>query len=272
MLTANRPELARRAVECFRKQTYTGKSKLVVWDTSSTEDTFKLLTEDIRDGEYYLHDAQRLVIGQLRNRANSYATSREGFEVPDILIHWDDDDYSHPNRIAEQVALLQSSGADIVGYREMLFWREPKTYRSLFRRMDGSTQLEYNEPGEAWLYQNADTKYALGTSLCYWRRIWERRGFDATSSGEDDRFCKGRKVFGVTSVFDTSGPPPDGCGIAGAWARGAAPRMIARIHGSNTSGAYRRDSMEREARRSVAPHWKRVPEWDKYCDGIFRSA
>ena len=45
--------------------------------------------------------------------------------MPEILIHWDDDDYSHPNRIAEQVALLQSSGADAtVGFREMLFWRE----------------------------------------------------------------------------------------------------------------------------------------------------
>ena len=42
----------------------------------------------------------------------------------DILIHWDDDDYSHPNRIAEQVALLKSSGADVVGFSEMLSWRE----------------------------------------------------------------------------------------------------------------------------------------------------
>ena len=49
-------------------------------------------------------------------------SAREG-HAADILVHLDDDDYSHPNRIAEQVVLLQSSGADCVGYREMLFWQ-----------------------------------------------------------------------------------------------------------------------------------------------------
>ena len=122
MLTADRPELAKRAVECFRRQTYPNKT-LLIYDTG---------TDDAEDcpADYPLiiwipEEARRRTIGELRNAANSHI---EGVEVhlesgttkdcgavgiihwADIIIHWDDDDYSHPNRIAEQVALLQSSG------------------------------------------------------------------------------------------------------------------------------------------------------------------
>jgi glycosyltransferase involved in cell wall biosynthesis len=161
-------------------------------------------------------------IGALRNEANALARA-------DILVHFDSDDWSHPNRIAEQVALLQSSGADVVGYREMLFWRD-----------DG---------GEAWLYSNKNPGYALGTSLCYWRRTWERKPFPATSYGEDLQFCTGLKVCGVPA-FGCSGEAYHD------------PRMIARIHHGNTSTAYKPENMAR------ASEWKRVPEWDQYCRSV----
>lgn len=231
-VTANRLDFTRAAIADFRAQSYPNK-RLVVWDTSDTGDVHAALIEDMRDREYYLHDSERLVIGQLRNRANSYACSGEGFAIPDVLLHLDSDDRNHPNRIAEQVALLQSSGADCVGYDEMLFWREPG-----------------HEPGEAWLYQNADTRYALGTSLAYWRHVWERRPFEATSIGEDDRFLRGLKVVSVSAKHT---PPDEG-----------QPRMIARIHPGNTSTAYKPEAMARETAKTDAM-WKRVPEWDSYC-------
>ncbi len=134
-------------------------------------------------------------IGEMRNCANAASPGS-------ILCHWDDDDYSHPDRIYEQVALLQSSGADCVGYNECLFWD---------MRKGVSRPL-----GQAWLYGNSDPRYCLGSSMMYWRKTWERVKFDDVSHGEDERFRAKIKSVGLSSLS-------------------ARPRMICSIHDSNTS-------------------------------------
>jgi hypothetical protein len=238
MLTCDRPELARRAVESFRSQTYRAKRLLIL--DSGTE-----LDPDLEDESAEIHwvPAQRegFTIGELRNTANAFWT-----EYP-ILIHWDSDDFSHPNRIAEQVALLQSSGADVVGFREMLFWRQTR------HKMDRN----YCE-GAAWLYSNPDPRYCLGSSLCYWRKTWERKPFEATSQGEDHNFCAGLKCAGVLSA------PMLGSlrGLSNVRpVKTHEPRMIARIHAGNTSNAYTPEHLR-------AAEWRRVPEWDAYVRSV----
>jgi hypothetical protein len=221
MLTRDRPEMARSAVERFRSQTYPHR-KLLIWENG----TPRLLRKEMALREYLCVD-EPLVIGQLRNRANEYACSGEGFPRPDILIHWDDDDWSHPSRIADQVEFLQASQVDCVGYRKMLFWRQ--------------------EERQAWLYNNPDPRYCLGTSLCYWRGAWERRPFEATSQGEDALFTAGLNCRGL-------GVPNSKYGIA------REPRMIARIHPGNTSNAYAPAKMAEWA------EWSRAPGWDAYCE------
>ena len=219
MLTADRPELARRAVECFRRQTYS-RARLCVFDTGETHALPP--SRDFRIGVFHAPNQRGKAIGELRNLVASAVSRQNNPAPPDIFAHFDDDDWSHPNRIAEQVALLQSSGADCVGYREMLFWRQ--------------------HDGEAWLYSNRDPRYCLGTSLCYWRKTWERKPFEATSQGEDERFTTGLKCFGSDLIFGRE-----------------QPRMIARIHAGNTSNAYDPGVMRKSA------EWKRVPEWDEHC-------
>lgn len=91
MLANGRPEMCARAMKCFDAQTYDNRID-VIWDNDGSRS-----------------------IGALRNEANRSTDC-------DIICHWDSDDWSHPDRIAEQVALLQSSGAECVGYNEMLFW------------------------------------------------------------------------------------------------------------------------------------------------------
>lgn len=224
MLTRDRPAMARQAVACFRAQTYPAKRLLVV---DSGRELYPGI-EDESSGVCWEPCHEGFTIGELRNTAVNFLT-----EFP-IIVHWDDDDWSHPNRIAEQVALLQWSGADVVGYREMLFARQ------VF-----SPITDAPTDSEAWLYNNPNPGYALGTSLCYWRETWERKPFEATSRGEDLKFCLGLKVAGVPSI-GTDG----------------VPRMIARIHSANTSTAY-------TSRKMVAPEWRRVPEWDKHCAVVF---
>lgn len=169
-------------------------------------------------------------IGDLRNYAASWQSDRN----PDVFIHWDDDDWSHPNRIAEQVAFLQQSGADAVGYREMLFWR--------------------TDPGEAWIYSNPHPRYCLGTSLCYWRSAWERNPFPDTSRGEEGQPLVGWQSK-LNCVSQSSVDMRDNVQVFD-WDEGQLrARMIALIHGGNTCSAIDTNS----------PFWKHVPVWDEYC-------
>lgn len=269
MLTRDRPELAKRAVECFRAQTYRSK-RLLVWDSGHGEPVETTLCPDY-DAERYIEDNpyERAAsgklpfsIGELRNRA-LHDNGAVYWVDAQIYVHWDDDDWSHPRRIEEQVALLQSSGADVVGYREMLFCDErpeqlPDSVYASGMRIRTSVTIR-----RAWLYSNPDPRYCLGTSLCYWRKTWERKPFEATSRGEDLRFITGLKTVGVISV--AGDVPVEGGGLMGAWYRQQdAPRMIARIHAGNTSDAYEPTKMRSKS------EWRRVPDWDEYVRGVMQ--
>jgi hypothetical protein len=276
MLTANRPQMAARAVRCFRAQTYENKD-LLIWNTGNQNDF------DDHDDELMMHcwcrEDRGNSIAALRNTANSLV-GHGVWCCGDILINWDDDDWSHPDRIAEQVALLQASGADVVGYREMLFWRDTEIHEGR------------GYPSEAWLYSNDNPRYALGTSLCYWRKTWEQKPFpENRAAGADDLYwLQGLKVATDPSFLPKEGWPlcwhwggaatrsPQEALATGGWAtrkpQGLVfavradrmtepePRMIATIHGANTCGKI----------EPAAKEWKRVPEWDERVRTILEGA
>lgn len=133
-----RQELSVMARECFHRQTYPRK---------------ELIT-----------DSSALSIGAKRNRLC-------GMAAGEIVIHWDDDDWSDPRRIDFQVAELTiGSGESVTGFNRMLY------YDSTF--------------GQAWLYEHAPP-YALGTSLCYWKSWWQEHPFNEdVKRGEDTLFCR----------------------------------------------------------------------------------
>lgn len=264
MLTRDRPELAKRAVDCWKSQTY--KSRLLIWDSGNVPLRLDIMGLDAKysdgfAGVFHQRGETGLTIGRIRNDANAYPSQPHiGFHPHDIIIHWDDDDWSHPNRITEQVALLQASGADCVGYNEMLFWRGPGV---VIDDGSGSPRLTL-PPAEAWLYSCKAPSAILGTSLCYWRRTWEAKPFENTSRGEDAKFVMGLKLgyCGARGepLWNLAHPnpyknfpgfdrPPDYLRQHGL----GEPRMIARIHGGNTCSQIIEGK----------PEWKRVPEWDE---------
>jgi hypothetical protein len=216
MLTRDRPEMAARAVRSFWAQTYERK-RLLIFD--SGVEPLKIVQVD---GIFHADEPGRgsASIGALRNHANAY-TNPHALNC-DVILHWDDDDWSHPARITEQVELLQTSDADAVGYWDMLFWR---------------TRDE-----TAWRYTNRRCSYIVGTSLCYWRRTWERKPFkdiphNHVGGREDSLFVQGLNVATASCME-------------------ADPRMIASIHGGNLT-PYQPEA---------APfNYRRVPEWDAYC-------
>lgn len=131
---------------------------------------------------------------------------------PDIIVHWDDDDWSAPRRVADQVEALLESRAECVGYNEMLFCERPT--------------------GEAWRYLAAFAHYMLGTSMCYWLETWRRHPFASGNAGCDDLHWASN---GAIRKHSTSGI--DALGM---------PLMVATVHGGNTACRIDPDAHEWE--------------------------
>lgn len=282
MLANGRPEMVARAVRCFHEQTYERK-RLVIWNTGKDQLWKEYINPRVWVPQAATEAFAGASVGVLRNAANKYAldyfvgvlrnaadkyaldyytsTTVEPWPAapaglvapwawPRIIAHWDSDDWSHPLRLEEQVMHLQASGAPCVGYNKMLFWdsrkyvaklQHPRELEIVDSQWVGGESVE-GFVNEAWLYSNGNRAQPLGTSLMYWRETWENNNFQdmhPATGGEDVRF------------LDTMRPRP--CAVPSLCA-GKAPRMIAAIHGANTSTSI-----------VECKEWIRVPEYDEIC-------
>lgn len=220
MLADGRLEMALRALRSFQAQTYESK-RLLIYETGTKPVTLPW-HQDIQ--HFMQPRAEGQTIGELRNAANEHARKLGAA----IIVHWDSDDWSAPDRIAEQVALLEASGGDgaglvqCVGMNSMMFWREQER--------------------EAWLYSNPLPHYALGTSLCYWTDFWKRNPFTA-NRGEESEFAHWLQP-GIT------------------WGGCPADLVIASIHAGNQHrNPYRRELMV--ANEAQGGEWRRATEHDE---------
>ncbi len=265
MLVNGRPEMTRRAVESFRAQSYWNK-RLYVYDTGEIP-----CTDSLPDGfpdfniVYHRGLNKGESIGALRNLANWWGCRGSSTAPPDadIICHWDSDDLSHPHRIAEQVSLLVSSGADCVGYREAAFWDSRlavlKRKAQAFVRGEGPCiDMSSQPPGEAWIYRSHDTAYAIGASLAYWRRTWERVKFvdrPYAKGAEDRDFIARVNCVGVSALAIRIESPKPSFSSDASYIEDCEPRLICGIHGTNTAD-YSKFSTQ---------SWRRAPNLDEYC-------
>jgi glycosyltransferase involved in cell wall biosynthesis len=159
MPTRDRRAFVPRAVAYFLRQSYAASELLVVDDGDSP--VADLVPEHPR--LRYIRCERRLVLGAKRNRCAELARG-------DLIMHWDDDDWHAPDRIAVQVAAMRAAGAEICGLREMLYY-EPAADR-------------------CWLYRYPAGRrpWLAGNSLLYTRDLWRRGPFPEVACGEDTRF------------------------------------------------------------------------------------
>jgi glycosyltransferase involved in cell wall biosynthesis len=155
-LTRNRRQWLPQAIQCWTLQTYANRELLIVADGEDVQDLVPANDASIR----LVHLAAMAQIGDKRNLGCELARGS-------VIAHWDDDDYSAPERLADQVERLHATWKAVTGYHSMRF-------------TDGQ---------RAWRYQGS-LHYAIGTSLCYRRAWWQVHPFPSQQVGEDNAFVQ----------------------------------------------------------------------------------
>ena len=242
LLVNGREAMTRRAIASFRAQTYENK-RLLIWDSSL------FLTRDYEDfigGIRHMPAPLpiKATIGGLRNEANEYALS---FGT-DLIAHFDSDDWSHSRRLEEQVALLQASGKQCVGYRELLFWDTRHVAQCTHAGVVSRDECPYCENlGEAWIYRNHEPRWCAGASMLYTREVWEACPFD-DAPHEDQRWWlkNAEKCLGVSAQLQQ--------------VTECEPRMICQMHSGGTEQIPREVMLRGDV-------WARASQFDVFCNG-----
>ena len=157
MPTANRRMFLPLAIGCFLRQDYRNSELIIVDDGSDSVQDLIPADERIR----YVRLPARSSIGAKHNLACELARG-------DVIVHWDDDDWSAPWRITYQVEALLRKPSDSLCGLSSLFFYEPQ----------GRRAWEYVYPlsGPPWL---------SGATFCYRKQFWESRHFPDMGEGGD---------------------------------------------------------------------------------------
>ena len=159
MPTANRRRFVPQAIRYFLAQDYPNKELIIVDD--GEEAVSDLVPPDERI--HYIRLPGKTVLGEKRNCAVSEAHG-------EIIVHWDDDDWSAPWRVRYQVEELANARADICGLTRIFFYAPSEA--------------------QAWeyVYPAGQRSWVYGASLAYRKAFWQAHPFPQIGVGEDARF------------------------------------------------------------------------------------
>ena len=168
LCTRNRREFAKTAIQCYLEQTYENKELIIVDDGS---DSIYDLVEDMPQVSYLWHPAKNLSVK--RNAGVRIASG-------DFICHFDDDDWSGPNRVADQMqAFSIHPEMQIVGY-SICYWYD------LVRKCAS----QYH--GSVW-----------GATLCYRKAFAQAHEWpEDRSLAEDGPFINEAQLEGKTVGLD----------------------------------------------------------------------
>lgn len=173
MPTADRRAFVPRAIELFLAQDYPDKELLILDD--GEDSVADLVPADAR--LRYRRELPRRVLGDKRNRLCELARG-------DVIVHWDDDDWSAPDRITRQLHALHAADAELCGLA-----------RVFFTTADGRQAWEY-------VYPAGSAPWVYGASLCYRKDFWSRHPFPCIGVGEDTQFVWADRCARIVAMPD----------------------------------------------------------------------
>ncbi|HEX3558793.1 MAG TPA: glycosyltransferase [Pyrinomonadaceae bacterium] len=157
MVTLDRLTLAKRSIRSFAAQRYEDRELLIVTDGS---EVFRRALEryvaalGLERVRFFYPDGDRLTLGHLRNISMEEARG-------ELICQWDDDDYSHPDRLAVQVGHMLGERAracfltdhlQFIEEQRMLCWIDWTVDGTL----EGTARLA---PGTLLMFRDARFKY-----------------------------------------------------------------------------------------------------------------
>ncbi len=149
-VTRGRTPLLQRAIRSFRDQKYTHKELVIIYesDDSVTSEFLKGIT----DSNIYKIEAPALprhTLGELRNLAVSKSRG-------EYFCQWDDDDFSHNERLSFQMGILQQTGMPACVMIHWLVFDEVRgqAYVSNMRPWEGSIMCSKSLVGNEIKYED----------------------------------------------------------------------------------------------------------------------
>ena len=119
MITKNRWNLCKRAISCFKNQTYTHKQLVIVSD-GKDEYNNKIIEfiSNCPNIKIIIINPQKYedkspTLGHLRNISLDNADG-------EYIVQWDDDDISHNSRIEKQFDIMQKNNKDISIFKDYM--------------------------------------------------------------------------------------------------------------------------------------------------------
>jgi glycosyltransferase involved in cell wall biosynthesis len=186
--TYNRAKYLPTAIRCFTQQTYTPVELIIVDDSTEGQNAIPA------DGRIrYIHLDKRTPTGTKRNIG---AEAAEG----DIIANLDDDDWSSPHRIEDEVQRLLKTGKAVTGYNASILY-------------DEVTKGFYKIPG-------GPPYFASGSSQLYMRSWWDLHPYPDCSFGEDSVFSRTARLADELAIAEPG------------------EMLIVRRHATNTSDVY----------------------------------
>lgn len=152
-VTRHRPELLRRAIDCFDRQSLVSREMVIVVEDDDVE-TLQVLRElesreDIVPVIVSRHPKKPL--GDLRGISVAKARG-------EYVVQWDDDDFFHPDRLAAQLAEIRRSGRRACVLQRWIIYKDGRAVVSSPRHWEGSLMCcKADMPGYPSLHRGEDT-------------------------------------------------------------------------------------------------------------------
>lgn len=188
---AGRKKFLTRAVECFRSQTYENRELLFVCDPGYGDDIAAVIPVLPGDSE------RLMMVSQFAGNVGAKRNHGCGWVRDGLIAIWDDDDFSAPNRLAQQVAELKATSKAVTGYRGMKFRVHCPTCRGTkFMTVEDSyhggpwTMVCDNCPNPEWYRFDYPRGLVFGSSLLFTRDWWRKHPFPELQIGEDVQFVE----------------------------------------------------------------------------------
>ena len=174
MPTKNRKRFIERACSMFREQVHAvaGDAELIILEDGD-ENSSEIVQEVLWNRIYRYHS----FTGSLGAKLNYGAELARG----KYLINWDDDDFHHPQRIANIVKHFELTGAQMVGMSSMPYWREGDK--------------------DAWIYNAGDARYCTGSGQAFLRDWALAHPHPDQTVAEDEYMCRIAAEQGVLSTI-----------------------------------------------------------------------